>query len=263
MTGGYILLHRSLLDHYFFKQERFSEKEAWIWMLMQASYSPHRVRFGSKIISVGRGEIPTSFRKLSEVFGWSSNTIAGYLTRLEQQRMITRKTSTGFLIITVCNYDKYQNMLINTETNTETETDTHPETNTDTNIIKTKENKIKLTSDVHAHARDKIFSDLEVILQSPTPLFSSPISKWLEWGADAAIDILPSAERWKKKYPNKAMRSLAWLDEDIAASIRQRTGPMPETGPPANTAHKTFRDMAMEATDAAIEQARRDYGLTK
>jgi uncharacterized protein YdaU (DUF1376 family) len=75
---------------------------------------------------------------------------------------------------------------------------------------------------------DKIFEWLQALFNSPTPLFSSPIVAWLRWGADFELDIKPVAQRWRKGNPKKAIRSLEWLDDDIAASIKKRTKPMPE-----------------------------------
>lgn len=83
------------------------------------------------------------------------------------------------------------------------------------------------TDDDYTQVHD-IFTSLEKIINSPTPLFSAPIQAWLNWGADYNQDILPVAERWKKKNPKKAMNSLEWLNDDIAKSIQQRSKPMPE-----------------------------------
>jgi len=139
---GYILLHRRVLAHYAFENERMSKREAWIWLLLQASYSPHKTLYKGKIITVDRGQIPTSFRKLSEEWKWSHNTVGAYLARLEQEGMLTQKTDHGFLVITICNYERYQN--------TKKLTDTHPDQTlttdcpvTDTNIIKGNKNKEK------------------------------------------------------------------------------------------------------------------------
>jgi uncharacterized protein YdaU (DUF1376 family) len=75
---------------------------------------------------------------------------------------------------------------------------------------------------------ERIFSWLEQFLNSPTPFFTAPVSAWITWGADFDLDIKPVAERWRKANPKKAIRSLEWLDDGIAASIRKRTKPMPE-----------------------------------
>jgi hypothetical protein len=73
-----------------------------------------------------------------------------------------------------------------------------------------------------------IFGWLEKYFNSPSPLFTAPVAAWLSWGADFELDIKSVAERWRKANPKKVIRSLEWLDDDVAASIRKRTKPMPE-----------------------------------
>jgi hypothetical protein len=83
---------------------------------------------------------------------------------------------------------------------------------------------------------EEIFGRLEKIIQSPVPLTTAPIAAWLSWRAIPEIDIFPIAERWKKKNPVRTMNSLAWLDAEVATSIKQRTKTMPDvetkTAPP-------------------------------
>jgi hypothetical protein len=113
---------------------------------------------------------------------------------------------------------------------------TEPKRTLDTD---TEEDTDKKDPVVDAARVEEIFEWLQAFLNSPSPLFSSPIVAWLGWGADFHLDIRPVAERWRKVYPKKAIRSLEWLDDDIAASIKKRAKPMPETensgGPNANT----------------------------
>jgi len=146
VSGGYILLHRSVFDSERFAQEPFTEREAWIWMLTQASYQPHRIRYHNRMITVGRGEVPTSYRRLQEQFRWGVHRVYNFLNLLNNEGMITRKIETGFLIITICNYEKYQSSLTETATDTATVSATLPATDTATNRNKgqLKDNKREL-----------------------------------------------------------------------------------------------------------------------
>jgi len=143
MSGGYILLHRSVFTHHVFNDAPFTEREAWVWLLAQASYQPNKMRYKSEMIEVARGEVPTSYRKLKEVWGWGTDRIRRFLILLENERMIARRTGTGFLVITICNYDKFQGQLIKSGTQPGTATGTQAGTQPGTNInkrIKDKEN---------------------------------------------------------------------------------------------------------------------------
>lgn len=149
MKKGYFCVHRSLFDHYLFSGEEFSRRDAWIWLLGQASYEPHKLRYQSKVITVGRGEVPTSYRKLAEKWRWSVGRVSRYLSMLSMEGMIDTHTDTGFVIVTICNYDKYQASLtkgdtpIDTDIDTDTDTliDTDTDTATDTNIKNIKKEK--------------------------------------------------------------------------------------------------------------------------
>lgn len=134
--NGYILLHRSIMTHYAFEDEPKTAREAFIWLLMNASYSPHKTLYKGKIIAVNRGQIPTSYRRLMAEFQWSLGRIQRYITRLSDEGMIDTATDTGFLVITICNYDKYQVLSTGADTPTDTQTDTVTDTQTDTSIIK-------------------------------------------------------------------------------------------------------------------------------
>ncbi len=136
-------MHRGWMDNPVFKREAFTDAQAWIWLIEQASYQPHKIRYGNKIIEVGRGQVPTSYRNLKETFRWGSQRIAAYLAILEQDGMLERKTGTGFLVITICNYEKYQRPLINMGTQPGTPPGTVSGTQPGTNINKgeRKENK--------------------------------------------------------------------------------------------------------------------------
>jgi hypothetical protein len=111
----------------------------------------------------------------------------------------------------------------------------------------------------------EIFVWLETFLNSTAPLHTAPVSAWLSWGADHHLDIKPVAERWKKSNPKKSMRSLEWLDADIAASIQKRRKPMPETFATqegsTNGSANYSRKSKSEAADDAMREALVDLGL--
>ena len=132
MTGGYVLIHRSVFDHHAFDNPPFTEREAWIWLIMQASYEPHTIRYYKRLITVGRGEVPCSYRKLAEKWKWGVNRVSSFLAILEADGMISKKMDTGFLIVTVCNYEKYQRPLTKSDTSADTAVDTPPDTGADT-----------------------------------------------------------------------------------------------------------------------------------
>lgn len=144
MSEGYILLHRSVFTHPIFKEEPYTEVQAWLWLISQACYAQHRVRYKSKMIELKRGEVPTSYRKLQEQFKWGAGKVASFLKLLKNEQMIGTQTGTGFLIITICNYSEYQDSREKSGTLTEAEMERKRNASgTQTERTEIKENKIK------------------------------------------------------------------------------------------------------------------------
>ncbi len=225
MSAGFYLMHRGWMDNPIFEDDQFSRAQAWEWLIHEASFEPHKIRFGNTLFEVPRGQVPTTYRKLMKKFRWGAGKTKAFISMLETESMITVNTERGFLSLTICNYDRYQATTQQQRNANGTQTEQERNKN-GTNIKKGKELK-ETTDDDPRGDVEEIFRRLELIIQSPTPLTLAPITAWLSWGAIPGLDIYPVAERWKKKNPVRGMNSLVWLDEDIAKSITQRSKPMP------------------------------------
>lgn len=110
--SGYIKLHRSILSNPLANEDRPRTKlEAWIDLLMAAWYSeePGKVMVGNKSLIFHRGEVYASLRYLAESWQWSKNKVDGFLTYLQNEDMIQKRTDkgTGRTVITICKYDDY------------------------------------------------------------------------------------------------------------------------------------------------------------
>lgn len=109
---GYIKLYRSILSNPLANEDRPRTKlEAWLELLLAARYSeePGKVMVGNKSLIFHRGEIYASLRYLAESWKWSKNKVDGFLSYLEKEEMITKRTDkgTGRTVITICNYAYY------------------------------------------------------------------------------------------------------------------------------------------------------------
>ncbi len=112
---GYYLMHRGWLDHPVFgnrKREPFCRAAAWAWLIDDAAYEPRSVRVGSKVVELQRGQLTHSLRFLAQAWGWQHDRCRRFLNELSHVAMIATASATGDatgqLLITVCNYDKYQ-----------------------------------------------------------------------------------------------------------------------------------------------------------
>lgn len=247
-------MHRGAMEHPLFAGEKFTRYQAWEWLIHEASFEPHKMKHPRKniMITVYRGQVVTTYKFLREKWQWSNDKIKSFLEILASEGMILlnlnkktpdalpaenssetlSETGRSFTIITICNYERYQGEQNNDRTQIGTQTE-RKSVHTSVHHIDKQLKQLKQTSDDDMRARaEKIFQVCEEIISSPTPFAMAPVFAWIAWGADLEMDIRPSAELWKRKNPERAMNSLAWLNEGIARSMAQRRVGMPVV--PAN-----------------------------
>lgn len=107
MSNGWLCLHRSLSDHWLWQDKPFSRGQAWIDILFLANHSDNKFLFGNELITVDRGEFITSELKLMERWGWGKTKVRAFLSVLEIDNMIVKKSDHKKTAIKVVNYGKY------------------------------------------------------------------------------------------------------------------------------------------------------------
>lgn len=124
---GYILIHRSIMDKDDYLGHKFSTKEAWIDLLLLANFTDNRDSLRGVFYDVKRGQVGHSMLTLSERWQWSRGRVKRFLNELEiRQQIGTKKIQGGkFLttIITITNYEQYQQWNGETEQQTDQQTD--------------------------------------------------------------------------------------------------------------------------------------------
>lgn len=105
-SSGWIKIHRSILDHWIWKDRiKFGW---WLELLFMANWEQKKVLVGNTLITIERGQMIASNSFLMEKWGVCTHTVRNFLRLLEADGMITQTTYPKFNIITICNYDKYQ-----------------------------------------------------------------------------------------------------------------------------------------------------------
>lgn len=110
MTGFY-RMQRGWVDHPVFgspKREPFDKRSAWAWLIDRAAWQSTRASINGRIVELQRGQLTASVRFLAETWGWSKSKVSDFCPALVRNNMITYTTRTGQMVITICNYDKYQ-----------------------------------------------------------------------------------------------------------------------------------------------------------
>jgi hypothetical protein len=107
--SGYFYLQRGLFEHPLFQSKAaFSERESWIWLIEKTNFEDGIYRFKSSVFSLKRGQYAGSYRSLAKSFNWSTDRVIRVIKLWFNQQMVELDTRHGFVLITLCNYEKYQ-----------------------------------------------------------------------------------------------------------------------------------------------------------
>lgn len=110
MRGGWIRIERGVFDHPLFDDDRFSKREAWLWLIAEAAHTECQARAGKTVITLARGQVSYSLRFLARKWGWSVGKVRRFVDALVADTAIDTATEHGQIQITICNYDKYQSV---------------------------------------------------------------------------------------------------------------------------------------------------------
>ncbi len=109
---SWVRLHRKLADHPMWTGERFTRGQAWVDLILQASYKDRIAVQGNTTRTVKRGQVLNSQVALAKRWGWNRETVRVFLRLLQSLNMIAIQTSkatdTGYTLITILNYELYQ-----------------------------------------------------------------------------------------------------------------------------------------------------------
>lgn len=154
MCIPFVKIARDLQDHPLWKEKPFSRGQAWVDLVLMASYKDGAIRRRGIKVKVLRGEIGYSLRELAEKWGWSLGKVQRYIDELKSDKQIDTRTDTeGVNVTTVLclvNYEKFQSN--GTENDTENDTEkkqkvirkrygNDTETGTDKEVKEVKERK--------------------------------------------------------------------------------------------------------------------------
>jgi hypothetical protein len=106
--SGTVNIARSLFQDVAFKSQPFTEREAFMWLVMEASWKDRTKRVGNVTVELKRGQLAASIRFMADAWQWEKSTVDRFLKRLEKRDMIGTDCGTGLNIITVCKYNDYQ-----------------------------------------------------------------------------------------------------------------------------------------------------------
>lgn len=226
--SGYTKTYRSIFSHELFAGEVFSKREAWLWMISQAAWKPHKIRAGNSMIELGRGQVLVGSERLAEEWGWGRKKVRNFLNLLANQGMIEKGPVKGRFanIATICNYEKFQESGPVEELERASKgpvkghTEEGKELKEDKNYTETRKRAnidLKTLSDQMFEAGGPALNRTRGGLES----MSDPLD-WIELGADLERDILPTVRRLAgRKHPN-SIGSWSFFQNAIVEAMQRR-----------------------------------------
>lgn len=108
MSGGWIKLHRKLLDSSIFTSD--SGLRIWIWCLLRANHDECDVFVGIHKVHLMPGQFVFGRESASESLGISPSTVRNWINILQQDSRIDIKPTNKYSVISVLNWNDYQSM---------------------------------------------------------------------------------------------------------------------------------------------------------
>ena len=108
LDKGYIKLYRSIRDNWVWEEKPFSRGQAWIDIILSASYCDTKMMFDGNSMVVKRGSFVTSISKLANRWGWSRKKVTRFLNGLRDDSMVYFECTNKGTCIFLRNYVLYQ-----------------------------------------------------------------------------------------------------------------------------------------------------------
>lgn len=103
---GWLKLYRSILDSAVFQDAEVLK--VWIWLLCNVAFEQHDTICYGKVIHLKPGQIATGRKKIAQCTDLNETKVYRALTAIKSLGNIEIKATNKYSIITVVNWDKYQ-----------------------------------------------------------------------------------------------------------------------------------------------------------
>lgn len=108
MNRGYVKLFRKTADNGIMKNPLLLQ--FWVWCLLKAAYKPIDVHVGNQVIHLEPGQFIFGRKSAAEALGSTEMKIRTVQRSLRDRHNIVTKVTNKFTIITICNWELYQQL---------------------------------------------------------------------------------------------------------------------------------------------------------
>jgi DNA-binding transcriptional MocR family regulator len=213
MAEGFVKLYRQITENEFYFSERFTKAQAWVDLLLLATYKVRTVFIRGIEIELQPGQLCYSQLTLADRWKWNFKTVVSFLKLLEKRGMLETKTNNITTIISIKNWKLYQG---NGEQNGDQigeQKESKTETNKKVKNIKESKEEIYIQS-IH-EIQVFIQKNCSRVSKLPKQLTPSECDKLLtNYEISRIQEILLSMENYKpllKNYESVYLTVLNWL----------------------------------------------------
>ena len=105
---SHIKFHKKWFDSDMFKDEVYSDFQAFVWLNCKA-YTKNSIKsIGNKKVKINKGELYVGRRELKNIWRWGGIRIQEFLHELRRCNLVNLEERYGFTIIKMVNYNKEQ-----------------------------------------------------------------------------------------------------------------------------------------------------------
>jgi len=110
VNGGWILLHRKIMDSEAWQICSCEQRSMMIICLLKANHKAATWWDGKEVVSIPRGSFVTGRKKFARETKSGEQRVRTFWKKMEKVGFLTTKSTNRHSMITVCNYDVYQTM---------------------------------------------------------------------------------------------------------------------------------------------------------
>lgn len=131
---GWICLYRKILENPIICKDS-DYFAVWCYLLLSATHDNIKAIFKGKKIILMSGQLITGRKSIAEKFNISESKVQRILKTLENEQQITQQTSSQNRLITILNWNEYQNIELQNEQRVNNErTTSEQRVNTNNNV---------------------------------------------------------------------------------------------------------------------------------
>ena len=200
MPDGWVKIHRKFQEWEWYDKSEMVH--LFLHLLLSANVSDRKWHG----MEIRRGQLVTSYESLRERTGLSVRTLRTCLEKLEQTGEIVRKATNKFSIITVCNYESYQDE--NFESDKQTTSKRQPE---DQPPIKPKKTKEEIMADTEKRRKEFYKSLIPYVQTYGKEMVREFYDYWSEGNKSGSKMRYEQEPTW-----DLARRLARWSNNDIS-----------------------------------------------